>query len=100
MKKLIALAAAAAFVAPAFAQTPEPSPQTPAKEGHLKIEAFGDIDADNSGALTFAEIKLHDVSVTQADFDKYDADNNSQLSQAEFEAWVTDKSEATSPNAG
>lgn len=97
MKKLIALAVAAAFTAaPAFAQTPE----APKKEGHLKIEAFGDIDADSSGSLTLAELKLHDVSITQADFDKYDADNNQQISQVEFEAWIADKAEKSQPDAG
>jgi hypothetical protein len=99
MKKLIALAAVAAFAAPAFAQTPDQKPEMPAKDG-AKIEAFGLIDADKSGALTLAEIKLHDVAVTQADFDKYDADKNKQISQVEFEAWTSAKAEKSSPDAG
>lgn len=95
MKTTFVLAAAAfALAAPAFAQVPA-SPPAP----DAKADAFVSIDADKNGALTLAEVKIHDVAVTQADFDKYDADKSKSLSKAEFDKWTADK-KAAKPNAG
>lgn len=93
MKTTIVLATAAlAFAAPAFAQQPASPPAE-------KVDAFVSIDADKSGSLTLAEVKIHDVAVTQADFDKYDADKSKSLSKAEFDKWTTEK-KAAKPDAG
>jgi hypothetical protein len=48
-------------------------------------------DADKSGSLSIAEVKMHDATVTQADFDKADADKSKSLSKTEFETWAASK---------
>lgn len=94
MKTTLVLAAAIALAAPAFAQQ-QPTPVAP----EVKVDAFATIDADKNGALTLAEVKIHDVAVTQADFDKYDADKSKSLSKAEFDKWSAEK-KAAKPDAG
>jgi hypothetical protein len=95
MKKTLIIAATAfAFVAPAFAQQPATPPAD-----DKKVDAFASIDADKNGNLTLAEVKIHDVAVTQADFDKYDSDKSKSLSKAEFDKWSTEK-KAAKPDAG
>jgi hypothetical protein len=110
MKKLLVLAAAVMLAAPAFAQvtpqtSPAPAPRTqpaapapqvsPAAPAQARPAtpaqpaAFSRIDADSSGALSLSEIKVVDATVTQADFDRYDADHSTTISQAEFTRWQT-----------
>jgi hypothetical protein len=48
-------------------------------------------DSDKSGGLTIAEIKVHDATVTQADFERFDADKDKALSKAEFAKWAMAK---------
>jgi hypothetical protein len=92
MKKVLILAAAFALAAPAFAQVTQPAPTAPQVEKAAPAgDAFAKIDADNSGALSLGEIKVVDTTVTQADFDKYDADHNKAISKAEFSKWQSAK---------
>jgi hypothetical protein len=84
MKKTLVVAAAAfALAAPAFAQQSSTMPAKPEKHA----DAFAQIDTDKNGALSLTEIKMVDVSVTQADFDKYDADKTASINKAEFDKW-------------
>jgi biopolymer transport protein ExbD len=94
MKALLITAAAFALAAPVLAQQATPpsdastaSPPTTAAPAMPAADTFAKIDADKSGSLTLAEIKMVDVSVTQADFDKYDANKDKALSSAEFDKW-------------
>lgn len=103
MKTLVIAVAAAALVAPALAQQPT-TPAVPATppaidtKVDVSVDAFARIDADKNGALTLAEVKIHDVAVTQADFDKYDGDKSRTLSKAEYAKWDADmKAKATPP---
>lgn len=90
MKTVIMIAAAAILVAPAMAQT---APQTPpadkahAEKAHAAPD-FATLDADKSGGLTLVELQAHDAKLTQAEVDKYDADKNKSISQAEFTKWT------------
>ncbi len=83
--KILLVATIAALAAPAFAQ----EPTKPAAPPAAQADVFAKIDADASGALSLSELKLVDVSVTQADFDKYDVDKNKSISKAEFDKWQT-----------
>lgn len=83
MKSLLAVATAAVLAAPAFAQTPETPQPKPMVE-----EAFAKFDTDKDGALSLTEVQAADAKVTQADYDKYDADKNKALSKAEFGKWM------------
>lgn len=89
MKTLVLAATAMALASPALAQTPQPpvDKEKPA----AKHAEFTKADADKSGSLTIAEVKMADATVTQADFDKADSDKNKQLSQAEFDQWAMSK---------
>ena len=88
MKILVISATAMALAAPALAQTPQSPPATaPA----AKADIFVTADADKSGSLSIAEVKMHDATVTQADFDKADADKSKSLSKVEFETWAAAK---------
>ena len=88
MKLLVISATAMALAGPALAQTPQSPPATaPA----VKADIFVTADADKSGSLTIAEVKMHDATVTQADFDKADTDKSKSLSKAEFETWAAAK---------
>jgi hypothetical protein len=94
MKTLLLSAAVLALAAPALAQQPTPpatdsaaSPPTASAPAMPAADSFAKIDADKSGALSLAEIKMVDVSVTQADFDKYDANKDKALSSSEFDKW-------------
>ena len=88
MKTLVLAATAMALASPALAQTPQPPVD---KEPAAKHAEFTKADADKSGSLTIAEVKMADATVTQADFDKADSDKNKQLSQAEFDQWAMSK---------
>ena len=84
MKMLLVAATVAALSAPALAQTPDqPKPAA--------AEKFAKHDANQDGALSLTEVQSIDMKVTQADFDKYDADKSKSLSSAEFAKWVEAK---------
>ena len=84
MKIILAAAGLAVLCAPALAQTPDhPKPAA--------AEKFAKHDANADGALSLAEVQTIDAKVTQADFDKYDADKSKSLSSAEFAKWVEAK---------
>jgi len=102
MQKVLVLAAAVALAAPAFAQVTQPAPAAPqAGKAAPPADAFATIDADASGSLSLGEIKVVDATVTQADFDKYDADHNKSISKAEFSRWQTAKaSKPAAPTPG
>ena len=89
MKILVISATAMALAAPALAQTPQSPPATAPKAD--KADIFVTADADKSGSLSIAEVKMHDATVTQADFDKADADKSKSLSKVEFETWAAAK---------
>ena len=83
MKMILAAACVAALCAPALAQTPDqPKPAA--------VEKFAKHDANQDG-LSLTEVQSIDMKVTQADFDKYDADKSKSLSSAEFAKWVEAK---------
>jgi hypothetical protein len=93
MKTLLISATVLALAAPALAQVPSdsrtnspPTSSSTTAAPDEKID-FSKVDSDKSGALSLAEIKMVDVSATQADFDKYDANKDKQLSSAEFDKW-------------
>lgn len=87
MKVLIASATLIALSAPALAQvtTQQPTGQ-PAAE-----DKFAKHDTNADGALSLAEVQAADSKVTQADFDKYDADKSKSLSKVEFSKWAEAK---------
>jgi hypothetical protein len=86
MKLLVISATAMAFAAPALAQTPQAPPASAPK-----ADIFVTADADKSGTLSIAEVKMHDATVTQADFDRADSDKSKSLSKVEFETWAAAK---------
>ena len=88
MKLLVISATAMALAAPVLAQSPQSPPATTPS---VKVDVFMTADADKSGSLSIAEVKMHDATVTQADFDKADTDKNKSLSKAEFETWASAK---------
>lgn len=109
MKTTLVLAAAAlALTAPAFAQVTNPAPTAPPTvappttdlKADTKMDGFAAIDTDKNGSLSLAEVKIHDVTVTQADFDKYDADKSKSLSKAEFDKWSADMKAKAKPANG
>jgi hypothetical protein len=57
----------------------------------MPMDGFAKADGNKDGALTIAEVKLADPAVTQADFDKADADKSKSLSKAEFDKWAMAK---------
>jgi hypothetical protein len=89
MKTLLVAATFAVLAAPALAQQQGATPATPAQPATPATPAdpFTKADADKSGALSLAEVKLADATVTQTDFDQYDADKNQSLSKVEFNKW-------------
>jgi hypothetical protein len=89
MKTLLVSATLAVLAAPAFAQTPASPPTSISPD--VKVDIFAKADADKSGSLTIAEVKLADATVTQADFDKADSDKSKSLSKVEFDAWAKGK---------
>jgi hypothetical protein len=92
MKQALILVAALGLTAPAFAQVTQPAPAAPQVEKAAPAsDQFVKIDADASGSLSLGEIKIVDTAVTQADFDKYDADHNKAISKAEFTKWQSAK---------
>jgi hypothetical protein len=105
MKALLFAAAAMALAAPALAQQPAPppsdaSPPTASTPATPAAETFSKIDADKSGSVSLAEIKMVDVGVTQADFDKYDANKDKALSSTEFDKWQAAHKTAKPGKAG
>lgn len=101
-KTLIIAATAFAFAAPAFAQQPATpavpaTPATPPAAAEQKADLFANIDADKNGSLSLAEVKIHDVAVTQADFDKYDADKSASISKSEYAKWNAEAKKADKP---
>jgi hypothetical protein len=86
MKTLVVAATAMVLAAPALAQTPAAPPASPPAEA--KVDVFAKADGNKDGALTIAEVKLADPAVTQADFDKADADKSKSLSKVEFDKWA------------
>lgn len=80
---ILAAATALMFAAPAFAQTPTTKPAKPVTE-----DQFTKHDLNADGVLSVDEVKSADAKVTQADFDKYDADKSRTLSKDEFRKWV------------
>jgi hypothetical protein len=102
MKSLVLAATALAFAAPALAQTPAQPPADTAKPADAAKDhdaKFVKADADKSGTLTLAEVKMEDATVTQADFDMADTDKDKALSKAEFQQWAMAKKadKASSP---
>ncbi len=94
IKMLLATATLAVLAAPALAQPPATTPtaQPPAiAQPATKNDHFVMSDANKDGALSLAEVQKSDAKVTQADFDKYDADKSKSLSKAEFQKWVEAK---------
>ena len=94
MKTLLATATLAVLAAPALAQPPSTTPaaQPPvATHPATKDDHFAMSDANKDGALSLAEVQKADAKVTQADFDKYDADKSKSLSKAEFQKWAETK---------
>jgi len=89
MKTLVLAATAMALASPALAQVPASPPTPPASAA--KADHFAKADSDKSGSLTIAEVKMADATVTQADFDKADADKNKALSKVEFDQWAMSK---------
>jgi hypothetical protein len=91
MKTLLVTAMVAALAAPALAQVPATpaTPATPAQPASpdKASDPFTTADADKSGSLSLAEVKMADATVTQTDFDQYDADKNKTLSKVEFNKW-------------
>jgi hypothetical protein len=81
-------------------QTPSVQPPSVSAQTSTKVDVFAKADADKNGGLTISEVKLHDATVTQADFDKYDADKSKALSKAEFEAWAMAKAGAKASAPG
>ncbi len=93
MKTLLLSATVLALAAPVLAQqTPTPAPTPPAADtsNDTTDMSFSKIDTDKSGSLSLAEIKMVDVGVTQADFDKADANKDKTLSMNEFDKWSAD----------
>lgn len=77
-RRLIALTAAAGLISTA-----------------VHAADFGALDADGSGALSFAEIQAAAPSVTAEEFAAADADGTGALSRDEFEAWKTASQQPT-----
>jgi len=96
MKTLVIAATAMALAAPALAQVTSAAPPStqPATE-----DKFVKADGNKDGALSIAEVKMADATVTQADFDKADADKSKSLSKVEFDKWASAKpsDKASSP---
>jgi hypothetical protein len=90
MKSLVIAATAMVLAAPALAQTPAAPPASPPAEAK-PVDVFAKADGNKDGALTIAEVKLADPAVTQADFDKADADKSKSLSKTEFDKWAMAK---------
>lgn len=93
MKTLLAAATLAVLSTPALAQTPTAKPvdqPAPATE-----DKFTKHDTNADGSLSLDEIKMADAKVTQADFDKYDADKSKTISKDEFGKW--DEAKNTPP---
>jgi hypothetical protein len=105
MKTLLISATAMALAAPALAQVTAPSapaappasaqPTTPTPPPSSSPQTaavdFTKVDADKSGAVSIAELKVADAMATQSDFDKYDADKSKSLSKAEIDKWAMAK---------
>jgi hypothetical protein len=87
MKTLLATATLAVLAAPALAQPPADTAKPTTTE-----DAFMKHDMNKDGALSLSEVQMADKSVTQADFDKYDADKSKTLSKTEFSKWAEAKS--------
>ncbi|WP_417772431.1 hypothetical protein [Stappia sp.] len=68
-KTIIALAALTSFTGAALAQAP----------------SFAEIDVDQNGELSIAELATAMPNLTQEAFNTADADGNGSLSKAEFE---------------
>ena len=85
MKTLLVTATLAVLAAPALAQTPATT------QPAMKDDHFAMTDANKDGALSLAEVQKVEPKVTQADFDKYDADKSKSLSQVEFQKWAEAK---------
>jgi hypothetical protein len=85
MMKILLAATLAVLSAPALAQVTNQPPAAPTEDQFTKH------DANKDGALTLAEVKMADAKVTQADFDKYDADRSKSLSKVEFSKWAEAK---------
>ena len=96
IKTLLASATLIALAAPAFAQVPaQPNATKPAMEDKFTMH-----DANKDGALTLAEVQVADSKVTQADFDKYDADKSKSLSKVEFSKCAEAKTTAPASAPG
>lgn len=102
MKVILASATLLAFTAPALAQVTSQPPTdgaaTAAKPAHE--DKFAMHDGDKNGTLSLAEVQKADSKVTQADFDKYDADKSKSLSKAEFTKWAEAKHSAPASAPG
>lgn len=82
MKALLASLTIAALAAPALAQ--QPTTTTPAEPKSATEDAFIKHDTDEDGALSIAEVKVADATLTDTDFATYDADKDKALSKMEF----------------
>lgn len=107
MKTLLLAASALVLAAPVLAQQATPpasetiaSPPSVAAPATPAAETFSKIDTDKSGSLSLAEIKIVDVAVTQADFDKFDANKDKALSSSEFDKWQAAHKTAKPGKAG
>lgn len=89
MKVILASATLLALAAPALAQvTSQPPTDGAAAAKPAHEDKFAAHDADKNGTLSLVEVQKADSKVTQADFDKYDADKSKSLSKAEFTKWT------------
>src|SRR5262245_52022507 len=100
MKTLVVAATAMVLAAPVLPQTPQkPAPACPPAAADRAMDGVAKADGDKDGALTIAEVKLADPAVTQADFDKADADKSKSVSKAEFDKWAMAKHPADKASA-
>ncbi len=102
MKVILASATLLAFsAAPALAQvTSQPPADGAAAAKPAHEDKFAMHDGDKNGTLSLAEVQKADSTVTQADFDKYDADKSKSLSKAEFMKWAEAKHSAPASAPG
>ncbi len=83
MKKMIALTAAAAFLAVPVAFAGDDM-------------TFEDIDTNASGTLTMTEVQAVKPDVTSAQFEEYDANDDGSIDMAEYEDWKASKTDDAS----
>lgn len=108
MTRTLLIASAALFSTVALAGDPAPTvasaevPATDAAEAEVKpeavpsekVKAFERLDTNDNDALSRVEVAQ--IEGLSADFAKLDADNDGNLSQTEFIAWIDEETAADS----